>query len=227
MPCDAVIAAVGEKPDPAAFLRYGVALDEKGRAPAQSGNVFVAGDALRGPATVVEAIADAAAFAEAVIGAQPAVVPADAGVGEAAARERKGVLRLPGEGEGRRCLSCAEVCETCVSVCPNRANLALRVPGMEKPQILHLDYLCNECGNCASFCPYDSVPYKEKFTYFKDEKDMADSENNGFCLLSPEGGRVRLRLEGRVSEHSIEEEGLDLRVKALILAVLKDYAYII
>ena len=45
--------------------------DKKGRPAFQTNvaGVYAAGDAKRGPATVVEGIADAAAFAEAVIGA--------------------------------------------------------------------------------------------------------------------------------------------------------------
>ncbi len=61
----------------------GMEVDKKGR-PAFKTNVegvYAAGDARRGPATVVEGIADAAAFAEAVIGApHPATIPAAAHV---------------------------------------------------------------------------------------------------------------------------------------------------
>ena len=71
----------------------------------------------------------------------------------------------PGCGkEGDRCLGCSTVCENCVDVCPNRANISVKVPGMEKAQVIHVDYMCNECGNCRSFCPYASAPYLDKFT---------------------------------------------------------------
>ena len=61
---------------------------------------------------------------------------------------------------------CETVCENCVDVCPNRANIAVRVPGLDQEQIVHVDKMCNECGNCAVFCPYASAPYKDKFTLF-------------------------------------------------------------
>ena len=48
---------------------------------------------------------------------------------------------------------------------------------MEKHQIIHVDYMCNECGNCKSFCPYDSAPYLDKFTLFANEADMENSKN--------------------------------------------------
>ena len=71
LPCDLVISAVGEQVEEQVFTDNGITLSAKGR-PAFCTNVpgvYAAGDALRGPATVVEGIADAARFAEAVIGA--------------------------------------------------------------------------------------------------------------------------------------------------------------
>jgi putative selenate reductase len=80
-----------------------------------------------------------------------------------------------------------------VDVCPNRANVVVLVDGRE--QILHVDALCNECGNCETFCPYDSAPYKEKFTLFESEQDMDESDNPGF-LIRPDGTfRVRPEME--------------------------------
>ena len=73
-----------------------------------------------------------------------------------------------------RCLSCSKVCENCVDVCPNRANISIKVPGMEMSQVIHVDYMCNECGNCKTFCPYASAPYKDKFTLFAKPEDMED-----------------------------------------------------
>ena len=68
-------------------------------------------------------------------------------------------------------------------VCPNRANVLIEVPEMELLQILHVDYMCNECGNCRSFCQYAGAPYKDKFTLFATEEDMKDSTNNGFVYM--------------------------------------------
>ena len=230
VPADTVIAALGEKIDPAAFAAYGVALDEKGRAPMRAGNVFVAGDALRGPATVVEAIADAAAFAEAVIGEAWAYrVPEAARPEYGRCVAKKGALAYKGDCEAERCLACNAVCEACATVCPNRANLALRVPGHAMRQILHVDSMCNECGNCAAFCPYDSAPYLDKFTYFANAADFNGSANQGFMVLSPERPVVRVRLGGQVAEYDLgrPDSGLDKGLEALILAVLRDYAYIL
>ena len=70
VPCDLVISAVGEQVDDALMSANGIELDKKGR-PAFKTNVagvYAAGDATRGPATVVEGIADASLFAEIVVG---------------------------------------------------------------------------------------------------------------------------------------------------------------
>jgi putative selenate reductase len=72
--------------------------------------------------------------------------------------------------ESTRCLECSLVCLKCVQVCPNRANVAIPMEAEDGArdayQIVHLDAWCNDCGNCATFCPYNGAPYREKFTVF-------------------------------------------------------------
>lgn len=74
-------------------------------------------------------------------------------------------------------------CGLCVAVCPNRANRMLPKMGMmsEKRQIVHIDAYCNECGNCAGFCPYDGKPYRDKFTIFKTMEEFLSSPAMGIC----------------------------------------------
>ena len=64
----------------------------------------------------------------------------------------------------------------------------------------NVDYMCNECGNCKSFCPYASAPYKDKFTLFASEADMADSTNDGFAVINPETKECKVRLLGQISD---------------------------
>ena len=66
IPCDLVISAVGEQVDSALMAANGIEVDKKGRPAFQTNlpGVYAAGDATRGPATVVEGIADAAHFAQ-------------------------------------------------------------------------------------------------------------------------------------------------------------------
>ena len=71
--------------------------------------------------------------------------------------------------------------KTAWEVCPNRANIAIQVPGMEKHQIIHVDYLCNECSNCKSFCPYSSAPYLDKIHTFSQQKQIWKTAESGIC----------------------------------------------
>lgn len=228
---DTVVAAVGEKPDGEAFARYGAALDEKGRAKFSYANgVYVAGDALRGPATVVEAIADARRFADEIINqAREFDMPAGASRDYAETLLRKNHLCAPCQNEPARCLGCSTVCENCVSVCPNRANVAILMPGHAQRQIVHIESLCNECGNCAAFCPYESRPYEEKFTYYANMEDFEEGTNSGFLMLDKDNlSRVRVRLNGVTADYDLSgSNDLDRDVECLILAIVRDYAYLL
>ena len=121
------------------------------------------------------------------------------------------------------------VCGNCVDVCPNRANVLIEVPEMELLQILHVDYMCNECGNCKSFCPYASAPYKDKFTLFANEKDMADSKNDGFVVLDKENKTCKVRFVGQITDCKADDPADKLYdgLKKLICAVIDDYGYLI
>ena len=170
---------------------------------------------------------DASAFAEAVIGsAHEAKIPHIAHAARAEAIARKGILCESAKCEGDRCLSCNVVCQCCADVCPNRANVVITLPD-GRPQILHVDRMCNECGNCAVFCPYDSAPYKEKFTLFHDRAGFdASPENSGFLPLG--GRKVLVRLEGRVFEADLDETNdLPAEIDIFIYTVLVNYAYLL
>ena len=193
----------------------------------KSNGIYVLGDARRGPATVVEAIADAAAAARDILGAPEAGRTA-LRLAPAALKVRRSALKGAGSPseEAARCLGCETVCENCVDVCPNRANIAVKVPGFEKEQVVHVDKMCNECGNCAVFCPYISAPYKDKFTLFASAGDMADSANAGFCVLDAGAQLVKVRLGGEEYETELASDTrTDASIRALMQAVIRDYAY--
>jgi putative selenate reductase len=67
--------------------------------------------------------------------------------------------------------------------------------------------MCNECGNCATFCPYASKPYKEKFTLFANEADMADSTNDGFVVLDITKKKYKVRFLGTESVITADSPG--------------------
>lgn len=226
IPCDTVISAVGEQVDDAFLAANGVYVDLKGRPNFANGCIYTAGDTLRGPATVVEGIADAARFAEAVLGEARNYTAPNAAT-RPGAIAKKGILCDSAKCEGDRCLNCNTVCQCCADVCPNRANLVIELPDGSH-QILHVDQMCNECGNCSVFCPYDSAPYREKFTLFSSREDLEDSpDNSGFLPLG--GRRVLVRLNGELREFDLDDaaNGLPSGIEVLILTVLTQYGYLI
>ena len=139
---------------------------------------------------------------------------------------KKGILNMSGCvcQEGSRCLQCSTVCENCVDSCPNRANVAIAMADGSH-QILHVDKMCNECGNCTQFCPYASEPCHDKFTLFQTAEDMEDSHNAGVLFL--EDGKVRVRLAGAPQEYNLDEANdLPRELETFILTIRDQYGYL-
>ena len=237
VPADTVIVAVGEKIDTDFYTANQIAVDERGKAKVNDktletsvSGVYVAGDGARGAATIVEGIRDAQLAVKDILGKE---ITRDAAVtGDVKdCFEKKGILKHSKEAktEEERCLTCNKVCENCVDVCPNRANISIKVPGMAMNQVIHVDYMCNECGNCKSFCPYASAPYKDKFTLFANEKDMADSKNDGFVVLDKENKTCKVRFVGQITDCKADDPADKLYdgLKKLLCAVIDDYGYLI
>lgn len=104
--------------------------------------------------------------------------------------------------ESTRCLGCDLACANCVLVCPNRAllplpRLAIPVPlyrvfptappqleGQmechEAIQVIRMGDVCNECGNCAQFCPSAGLPYKDKTSVYFHADSFANAEKGFF-----------------------------------------------
>jgi putative selenate reductase len=232
---DSVIAATGSGADPSA------------RAALEGEGAIVIGDAATGPATIVQAIASARKAVRAIVEREGGArwkalrpgfgAPADpldlrttrdrtvpASEGRRRGRAADAALRTV---ESTRCLGCEALCLKCVEVCPNRANtyVAVRDGLRDAVQVVHLDALCNECGNCATFCPWDGKPYTDKLTVFVAEEDFRASANPGFLV---DGHRLLVRLDGIVQEAAIGADGsvpADIAVpaRAVIQAVLRDH----
>ncbi|MHB8078094.1 MAG: putative selenate reductase subunit YgfK [Candidatus Krumholzibacteriia bacterium] len=207
MPCDLLIAAVGESPDRSLFAGLGAQVGRDGRPlvdartlATTAPGIYAAGDARRGPASIIAGVADGRLAAHAILraaGLEPTLAPAGPAAPDYAKLSRRGEILpvLPADHpdfvarEAERCLSCGAACLRCVEVCPNRANVALPVaPGgatVQAIQIVHVDDLCNECGNCGFFCPYDGLPYAGKPTLFRDEAALRASADAGFAFTGP------------------------------------------
>ena len=234
VPATAVICAVGEKIEAGIYEAAGVQTDRRGRpAGCETGveGVWAAGDCRRGPARFVDAIADAQEVARKMCGvdfSRYAAANVRAGH-ESDCYERKGDLRLGCAGcqKSSGCLGCATVCEACCDVCPNRANVSITVPGLAQHQVVHVDGMCNECGNCAVFCPWSGRPFKDKLTLFWSAEDMGNSTNQGF-LAQPDGSFL-VRLASGTGAYDVDDAscGLPEEVRLTIKAVRDSYAYLL
>jgi putative selenate reductase len=237
---DTVVGATGATIDSRRYAANGLALDERGRVRLDASyrssvdDVYVVGDGRLGPDTIVRAIADAKVAARAILRAEGLDVdfertwPVDhLDPVDMLARRGLMIASVNGRAEGARCLACDEVCEICTEVCPNRANVAVVVPGFADPrQIVHLDGLCNECGNCATFCPHAGLPYRDKVTVFWTREDFDASTNAGYLPLADRTYLVRDDV-GEVYEHTTGGDRLGADM-ARVLAALEDrYPYLL
>ena len=236
VPCDTVIASIGEKVDGAFYEKNGITVNEKGLPVLKKetnetsvSGVYAAGDGAFGASVIVKAIANAKLACEAILNKtigtdRPSETTDEKIYG------KKGNLQEPEKGlnPDKRCLACDHICENCCDVCPNRANFAIKVPGVEMHQIIHVDYMCNECGNCETFCPYNSAPYKEKFTLFHRAEEMEDSTNDGFAFVDNDGNAI-VRVGGEKMNYKVGDKNTKLfyRLAEIVDTVYNDYSYLL
>jgi putative selenate reductase len=257
---DTVLTAIGEVVDYELLKANGIEFAKNGTISIHPEtletnveNVFLAGDAQRGPATVVQAIADGTKVSQAIMKKENAVLntnlPFTQPLDVEGITDKKGKIRFAASmdspdyerKESYRCLECNCICNICVEVCPNRANSAILTTHeklQNQAQIVHLDGMCNECGNCSVFCPYEGNPYKDKITLFWSEEDFSASKNEGFLLLDytrqPE---FKVRYQGKEFVIKFypdgklfgeEEYGKDFnKFCAIVWAVYKNHAYLL
>jgi len=232
---DSIITAVGQEVE-LDFLPKGNIVTEGKNKIVNLKNVFIGGDALRGADSLINAIADGLGVAESILhptgGTKyPLTNKEKKNYSlfdfQMKISERKypsvNVLsnssnKLTFESvdvplskneavkEAERCLYCDEICNICVTVCPNLANVhftaspvTIQVPVIlveksranvikyetvsfkQENQIINLGDFCNECGNCATFCPTAGAPYKTKPRFFLSEKSW-EEEGDGYFV---------------------------------------------
>jgi putative selenate reductase len=149
--------------------------------------------------------------------------------------------------EAGRCLRCDTLCHICITVCPNRANIAFETAPRNYPtytarldsgrvriektgalcirqpfQIINLGDFCNECGNCATFCPTCDGPYQVKPKFYLDARSL-QGEARGYAfsrgaLLARVAGRPE-RLRPRGGRLIYSTEAVEAHLKADDLTV--------
>ncbi len=237
---DTVVNATGARVDTSIFEKQGLELNKWGYAQinehneASKENVYICGDCKEGASTIVRAIADAKAISKDILrkcGLVHDFVKHPTVISEKELYDRKGVLERASkeEKDGDKCLACDKICEICVDVCPNRANVLVKINSgtrdfADSHQILHVDGMCNECGNCGVFCPHAGRPYKDKVTVFWNEEDFIDSTNIGFLRMSE--NKYKIRNEDReIVEYTLGDNNISDGLKEMIVATNKDYDF--
>lgn len=106
---------------------------------------------------------------------------------------REGTAKLPREVDHVLERWGCVACNFCVTVCPNDAFLRLPTPeGMDvagRQQYLCLAELCNECGNCTTFCPEEGEPWKVKPRLFlgRDRFEADPGDRPAFLVEAGDG----------------------------------------
>jgi putative selenate reductase len=255
---DFVISAIGEKVDIDILGKNKISINKSGKVEVNKNtnetlleSVFIGGDALRGPSTVVESIADGKKAAEAIIKKEKMNVTFDENLREIFNIEERTRRIVENKGnvyleklfdstEASRCLECNFICNKCVDVCPNRANIPIIVNGdyfKDINQILHIDCMCNECGNCETFCPHQGSPYRDKITLFRTENEFNNSSNDGFYVSHSNGETIIVtRLNSKCDKFNISGESIDYdkyedkekkKLGLYIKKILSDYRYLL
>ena len=215
--CDTVIPAIGQQLA-IDFIDSSLLNTTAGSYKTGIHHLYIGGDALRGASTAINAIADGRKAAAEIITdlSAPKIDKALNARKNIAIHEllHKRAIRKPGVSpeetphdgrrnfdlvvaslspeeameEASRCLYCDEICNVCVSVCPNLANFSYHIEpvryhlqkavlkadgsigleadgvfSVDQPyQVLNIRDLCNECANCVTFCPSSGKPYADK-----------------------------------------------------------------
>ncbi len=258
---DMIIPAVGQRTDwPFA--------DGKSMKPGPDGfstsleNVFVGGDARSRASNIISAIADGRKAAEAIIRkAGLKTVSASSGLsGKASAKELfvkkskriQSKINAPSSDghhkliesdeqaieEASRCLLCDEICNICVSVCPNFANQGYEIQPVRlklqeavqnldgkisfregsdfeiaQPfQVLNIADFCNECGNCRTFCPTAGAPYRDKLKIHLSEESW-NYATEGFRIT---GNGILKHVEYKTPDYGLQKLSISENGKSYI-----------
>ena len=106
-------------------------------------------------------------------------------------------------------------CTKCVTVCPNNAFLQVPCKGMDgleaRAQYLVLAELCNDCGNCTTFCPEVGAPHEIKPRLFTDRDAWEKEGRRGFLLTG--AGAEEMQVAGGTPEEAQRVAKLAVREK--------------
>ena len=229
-PADTLIPALGQETE-LDFINPGDLKTRDSSNETSLDGVFIGGDALRGAATIVKAVGDGRKTARRIaekagisLPSETLIADRDTDLKALMIRKSERIHMNPAiegfqvnlspeeaQSEADRCLQCDEVCNVCVTVCPNRANIYYNAevesipvwqvePGNsavqfsqtgslfidQKIQVLNIADFCNECGNCTTFCPSSGAPFRDKPRFCLTENSFSQTDN-GYLLENKHG----------------------------------------
>ncbi len=247
-------------------------------------NIFVGGDLFHGPKSIIQAVADGKNVAWKILRElnleHPTYHKPLKGLNreELKAKKRERLFGTPlpaiapeqrnnfdlviqtfsekqAQEEASRCLLCDELCDSCVTVCPNRANIGYEQEAVEyilsdlqidnqqarqlapyqfkiqqEFQTLNIGDFCNECGNCATFCPTAGRPYVDKpKVYLSKDTFMAEKDNafyftNNVLHAKLDGNYYQLTRNNNLLEVKINNDGTIILDEQDLSLVSIDYS---
>lgn len=123
--------------------------------------------------------------------------------------------REDAQAEASRCLACDTFCSVCTSVCPNHAFLTYVCKPFEADlaswtvengkavseatepfavrqatQTAVLTDFCNECANCATFCPTAGRPYQDKPRLYASLAEFMVQPSNAYRFIGDGSARA-------------------------------------
>ncbi len=229
-----------------------------------SGNIIFGGDCGKGDKTVINALADGRFAALYILGMKEKFSEKMAGIMKTSQEElmmKRAVRKYSGISskstkmisieeavrEAERCLQCDEICDICVTVCPNRANISYKteigsynIPVIDENsdniitkkyrleqenQVVHVTDYCNHCGNCTTFCPRSGSPFEDKprlalsdASFQNDDNLFLISKKSGFRLITRKRGD-KIETLGLKQDKLIYNDGkINLTLKSDTLA---------
>ena len=246
---DSVITAIGQDTELNFFPGQKLQIDQS-TMQTQLENVFAGGDAIRGADSLINAMADGQKVAKRILNRIDKELDISIKSEKKFSNEefqQKLAFRVNGSeipsiplsernsfemvhptltikeamAEAERCLYCNDVCNICVTVCPNLSNVALKtdpieikIPGAnnsfvieQSNQIINIGDFCNECGNCTTFCPTNGDPYKTKPRFYLSEEAF-EKEDNCYFL---KGNTLLFKLNDNIKTLTLDNSTFNYR----------------
>jgi len=83
---------------------------------------------------------------------------------------------------------------------------------LQTVQTLNIADFCNECGNCATFCPTAGAPYQDKPRFWIDREGFLEAKGDAFHMERSEAGlTIEARLGGK--PHQLEVGPLETQYR--------------